>query len=106
MTWENCKKLRQLFERVAINPDYYLVIDSSSDLPYDFYRPGEEGERLPIYLQLENGELKELSEASDIVESISGKRRTDHKLYYPADIINKLKEHEEKHRIQALLGMN
>lgn len=100
------QELRQLFDRAGINPDYYLVIDSSSDLPYDFYRPGEEGERLPIYLQLENGELKELSEASDIVESISGKRRTDHKLYYPADIINKLKEHEEKHRIQALLGMN
>ncbi|GAA4078386.1 HD domain-containing protein [Amphibacillus indicireducens] len=98
-------QLKQLFKQVGINPDYYLEVDSSSDLPYDFYRPGEEEERLPIYLQMENGELKELSEASEIVESISGKRRTDHKLYYPADRIKKLPDSQEKQQIKALLGM-
>ena len=99
------QQLKQLFNEVKINPDYYLVVDSSSDLPYDFYRPGEEGERMPIYLQMENGELKELSQASEIVESISGKRRTDHKLYYPADLIKKLPDSQEKQQIQVLLGM-
>lgn len=98
-------QLKQLFKQVGINPDYYLEVDSSSDLPYDFYRPGEEEERLPIYLQMENGELKELSQASEIVESISGKRRTDHKLYYPADRIEKLPDSQEKQQIIALLGM-
>lgn len=63
-------------------------MDSSSDLPYDFYRPGEEGERLPIYLQMPNKELSELSRSSDIVDAISGKRRTDHKLYYPKDLLH------------------
>src|SRR5690554_4086592 len=61
-------KLHQLFQQVDLDPDYYLVVDSSSDLPYDFYRPGEE-ERLPIHLLLPNGELKELSRQSEIVEA-------------------------------------
>ncbi|PKR84728.1 HD domain-containing protein [Heyndrickxia camelliae] len=80
-------QLEKLFTRAGIDPNYYLVVDSSSDLPYDFYRPGEEEERLPIYLLMANGELRELSRESDIVDAISGKRRTDHKLYYPKDFI-------------------
>ncbi|MDV6379442.1 hypothetical protein ORD22_14595, partial [Sporosarcina sp. GW1-11] len=69
----------------GLDPEYYLVTDSSSDLPYDFYRPGEENERVPIYLQMKNGDLRELSRMSDVVDAISGKRRTDHKIYYPED---------------------
>ncbi|MDQ0214192.1 HD superfamily phosphohydrolase [Oikeobacillus pervagus] len=80
-------ELEKLFKEAGIDPDYYLVVDSSSDLPYDFYRPGEEEERLPIYLLMKNDELRELSRESDIVDAISGKRRTDHKLYFPADFI-------------------
>ncbi|SEO22508.1 hypothetical protein SAMN04488134_10556 [Amphibacillus marinus] len=99
-------ELYQLFEQIGLNPEYYLVDDSSSDLPYDFYRPGEEGERLPIHLLTPKGDLLELSRASDIVESISGKKRTDHKLYYPADLIERLPDHQpEKVRIKELLGI-
>lgn len=70
-------ELTALFKEAGIDPNYYLVVDSSSDLPYDFYRPGEEEERLPIHLLTQNGQIKELSRQSAIVESISGKRRTD-----------------------------
>ncbi len=45
---------------------------------------------VPIQLLMKNGQLKELSSESDVVESISGKKRTDHKLYYPADTIASL----------------
>ncbi|WP_110112669.1 HD domain-containing protein [Bacillus sp. CGMCC 1.16541] len=83
-------ELTQLFKKAGINPDYYLVVDSSSDLPYDFYRPGEEEERLPIHLLMPTEELKELSRQSEIVESISGKKRTDHKLYFPQELIDQL----------------
>ncbi|MFJ7934259.1 HD domain-containing protein [Sporosarcina sp. NPDC096371] len=85
-------ELEQLFKQAGIDPAYYLVADSSSDLPYDFYRPGEENERLPIYLQMPNGELSELSRSSDIVDAISGKKRTDHKIYFPEDLLNEGKE--------------
>ncbi|MBY0097458.1 HD domain-containing protein [Mesobacillus maritimus] len=90
--YKKLARLSQLFEEAGIDPEYYLVVDSSSDLPYDFYRPGEEEERLPIHLLMKSGELRELSRESDIVDSISGKRRTDHKLYYPADLIGKNEE--------------
>ncbi|ANB60888.1 HD domain-containing protein [Anoxybacteroides amylolyticum] len=85
---EKLMELRRLFKKIGIDPDYYLVVDSSSDLPYDFYRPGEEGERLPIYLLMPNGELRELSRESVLVDAISGKRRTDHKLYFPSDFLS------------------
>ncbi|MDQ0257402.1 HD superfamily phosphohydrolase [Evansella vedderi] len=97
-------ELNQLFTKIGLEPNYYLVIDSSSDLPYDFYRPGEEEERLPIHLLKPNGDLRELSRESDIVEAISGKKRTDHKLYFPKDLLeDKSKFAEEKQRILELL---
>ncbi|MGM7682073.1 HD domain-containing protein [Cytobacillus sp. Hm23] len=80
-------ELTKLFNEAGIDPEYYLVVDSSSDLPYDFYRPGEEEERLPIQLLMANEEIHELSRESAIVEAISGKRRTDHKLYFPQDLL-------------------
>ncbi|KMK78209.1 HD domain-containing protein [Alkalihalobacillus pseudalcaliphilus] len=97
-------KLQELFRKADIDPSYYLVVDSSSDLPYDFYRPGEEGERLPIHLVLPNGKIRELSRESDVVEAISGKKRTDHKLYFPLDLISDNKENEQvKKEIMAIL---
>ncbi|MBU5267951.1 HD domain-containing protein [Virgibacillus proomii] len=97
-------ELHQLFTETNIDPAYYLVVDSSSDLPYDFYRPGEEEERLPIHLLMPNGELRELSRESDIVEAISGKKRTDHKLYYPHDFLENLEDEQKKVRMKEILS--
>ncbi|QKS72821.1 HD domain-containing protein [Paenalkalicoccus suaedae] len=97
-------ELQDLFKKIGVDPHYYLVVDSSSDLPYDFYRPGEKDERVPIHLLMPNGSLRELSRESDVVEAISGKKRTDHKLYYPEDLLLDQSEFaEEKQRILALL---
>ncbi|MGM8214952.1 HD domain-containing protein [Bacillaceae bacterium W0354] len=96
-------ELKECFNEAGINATYYLEVDSSSDLPYDFYRQGEEEERLPILLQMPNGELRELSRESDIVESISGKKRTDHKLYFAEDLIDQLDESPIKKRILEIL---
>ncbi|MFD1036900.1 HD domain-containing protein [Virgibacillus byunsanensis] len=97
-------ELYRLFQEAEIDPEYYLVVDSSSDLPYDFYRPGEEEERLPIHLVMPNDDLKELSRNSDIVEAISGKKRTDHKLYFPIDLIDNLDDENLKKKIKAILA--
>lgn len=99
-------KLQELFRQADLNPDYYLVVDSSSDLPYDFYRPGEEEERLPIHLIMPSGKLRELSRESDVVEAISGKKRTDHKLYFPLDYLEDEREHKDvKQKIRSLLNV-
>ncbi|ONK25020.1 hypothetical protein BLX87_02295 [Bacillus sp. VT-16-64] len=98
------RELEDLFRDAGIDPEYYLAIDSSSDLPYDFYRPGEEEERLPIHLLMPNGELSELSRESAIVQAISGKRRTDHKLYYPKDLLQRMSgENKIAERILSIL---
>jgi HD superfamily phosphohydrolase len=98
--------LQDLFRQADLNPDYYLVVDSSSDLPYDFYRPGEEEERLPIHLVMPNGKVRELSRESDVVEAISGKKRTDHKLYFPLDYLEDEREHKDvKKKIRELLNV-
>ena len=102
--YKKLAELTSLFLKAGIDPDYYLVVDSSSDLPYDFYRPGEEEERLPIHLLMKNGELRELSRESEIVDAISGKRRTDHKLYYPADFLaDESTNNDIKKQMRALL---
>ncbi|MTH54069.1 HD domain-containing protein [Bacillus mangrovi] len=100
-------ELKALFKKAGIDPEYYLVLDSSSDLPYDFYRPGEEEERLPIHLLMPNGEIRELSRQSEIVDAISGKRRTDHKLYFPLDLIEDLSvKRTAKKKIIELLNLH
>lgn len=98
MEYTKTGQLSALFEQAGLDPEYYLVVDSSSDLPYDFYRPGEENERLPIFLEMPTGELREISRSSDIVDSISGKRRTDHKLYFPEDLLEKGKDENPLYR--------
>lgn len=40
----------------------------------------------PIKLLMGNGELRELSTESPVVEAIGPERRTDIKLYYPLDL--------------------
>lgn len=99
-------ELATLFKKAGIDPNYYLVVDSSSDLPYDFYRPGEEEERLPIHLLKNNGEIKELSRESEIVIAITGKRRTDHKLYFPEDLLkDDSSKPNIKKQIRSILGI-
>ncbi len=99
-------KLYDLFREAQLHPDYYLVTDASSDLSYDFYRPGEDEELLPIHLLMPNGKLRELSRESDVVEAISGKERTDHKLYFPLDCLEDERTHKAaKREIRAMLGI-
>lgn len=96
------QELKQLFQEAHIESEYYLAIDASSDLPYDFYHSQEE-ERMPIYLQMPNHELRELSTESDVVEAISRKIRTDYKLYYPLDLLELIEDQQLKQAIKNIL---
>jgi HD superfamily phosphohydrolase len=56
---------------------------------------------------MKNGELRELSRESDVVDAISGKRRTDHKLYFPADLIaDDATKSNVKKQIRVLLDID
>ncbi len=90
------EKLCRLFKEAGYDPDYYVVHDSTSDLPYDFYRPGTEGTKKPIFLLMQDGTQRELSEQSLIVEAIAGRIKVDHKVYYPEEFF------EDEHISQTL----
>lgn len=103
---EKYQQLQVLFREAGINPEYYLVHDSTSDLPYDFYFPGEKETRIPIFIEMKNGDLRELSRQSPIIEAISGKIKRDHKVYFPKDFLLDFTKHAEvKKEIIHLLGI-
>ncbi|MEO4054018.1 HD domain-containing protein [Solibacillus sp. CAU 1738] len=102
---ENFERLKRLIKQAGLDPTYYVVHDSTSDLPYDLYQPGNTTGKLPIVLQMQNGELRELSQESFLVDSIAGRLKTDHKVFYPPEILkdNTVDEHL-KQEIIALIN--
>jgi HD superfamily phosphohydrolase len=80
-------EIRQAFLQSGLNPDYDLVIDSPSDLPYDVFHSGDEVSQKQILLLNRQEKLMEISEVSDIVRSISGIQHGKFRLYYPEEKI-------------------
>jgi len=76
-------RLRESVRREGYDPEYYMQVDFPKDLSYDVYRSGRNAHRKPIYLLKHDGELLEISEASDIVRSISGTQSGKHRIYVP-----------------------
>lgn len=80
-------EVQECLSRVGLDPDYYMYIDFPEDLPYDVYKPGESGEKLPILLLDARDQLFEISNRSEIVRSISGIRQGRHHLYFPEELL-------------------
>lgn len=95
-------ELQELFEAGGINPNYYFVSESFSDLPYDYDRPGSN--RKPIHLLRRDGSIREISNQSLVINSITGINREDYKLYYPKELILNIKDEEIKGSIINLLN--
>ena len=81
-------ELQSLVEKVGFNPDYYTAINSSFDLPYDFYRPTSGMHRTQIELQEKDGSLVELSKASQLVAALAGQTQGDQRFYFPKEMID------------------
>lgn len=97
-------ELEMLFQEAGIDPKYNLFSDSYSDMPYDYDRPGHRDTRRPIHLLKNNGEVREISSESIIINSITGIHRFDSKLYYPKEKIKNIKDEALKKRITDLLA--
>ncbi|MGI1820745.1 HD domain-containing protein [Exiguobacterium sp. TRN 1102] len=85
------ERLRQTMEGIGLPPKYYLLEDQLSQLPYDLYKG--QGKYEGIYLQMNDGERKEISEVSILVQSILNSRQSDEKIYYPEDVLLNLKDY-------------
>jgi HD superfamily phosphohydrolase len=81
------EQISSYMDGIGLPADYYLAVDFPSDLPYDTYCPGKVEDKLPILLLDTREALTEISEKSEIVRSISGIHRGEHKLYYPEELL-------------------
>jgi hypothetical protein len=97
--------IRQQFIHAGLHPEYDLVIDSPTDLSYSIYRSGDNPMDKQIILLDQHETLKEISEVSEIVRSISGIRKGKYHLYFPD---NKLKaaQHLLDPQISRLFDMD
>lgn len=82
------EQLKQCVEKVGFNPLYYTAINSSYDLPYDFYRPERGANRTQIELQENDGSLVELAQVSPLVAALAGQGQGDHRFYYPKEMVD------------------
>ena len=74
----------------GFHPDYYLSENSSYDLPYDYYRPNQISKNTQIDLVTKTNQVVELSKVSALVNSLAGKVRGDHRLYFPKELMTHL----------------
>ncbi|MGJ5713032.1 HD domain-containing protein [Staphylococcus auricularis] len=95
-------ELTDLFVQAGIDPNYYFVSESFSDLPYDYDRPGSN--RQPIHLLRRNGSIREISSQSLVISSITGINRQDYKLYYPKELIADIEDDQIRNAIVGILN--
>lgn len=89
------KKLESIIEEAGYDTEYYTAYNSSYDLPYDFYRPHHNKPgKTQIELMYPDGSIVELSEASELVKSLTGKIRGDERFYVPKEFLNASKREE------------
>lgn len=80
--------LKQLIDKVGYNTKYYTAINSSYDLPYDFYRPEKDSHRTQIELIQKDGSLVELSTVSHLVAALAGQSQGDERFYFPKEMLD------------------
>ncbi|PMB84245.1 hypothetical protein CJ205_04000 [Dolosicoccus paucivorans] len=78
--------------RLKFNQSYYFGENSSYDLPYDYYHLDQEKVQIPIELLTKDQKIIELSQVSALVDSLTGKERGDHRLFFPREILQCIHE--------------
>ncbi|MFW8053054.1 HD domain-containing protein [Vagococcus fluvialis] len=79
--------LISLIDEVGYDPKNYTAINSSYDLPYDFYSPSENKHRTQIELMERDGSLVELSKVSDLVAALTGENKGDQRFFFPKEML-------------------
>lgn len=86
-TKDKIPKLMELINEVGYDSENYTAINSSYDLPYDFYQPSKNKHRTQIELMEPDGSLIELSKASDLVASLAGQSKGDQRFFFPKEML-------------------
>ena len=80
-------QMTELIKEVGYDPINYTAVNSSYDLPYDFYLPAENKHRTQIELMKSDGTLTELSQSSDLVAALAGRTKGDQRFFFPREML-------------------
>lgn len=89
--------IREAFRQAGLHPEYDLAIDFPTDLPYDRFHSGMPSSEKQILLLDRHDQLREISEVSEIVRSISGIHQGRYHLYFPAEKVKDALDRMPKH---------
>lgn len=89
---QTIEKMKTIIEKIGYSSEYYTSINSSYDLPYDFYRPEKAQQRTQIEIMKKDGSLIELSQVSQLVASLAGQKQTDQRFYFPKEMLQQTHE--------------
>ncbi|USS87887.1 HD domain-containing protein [Fructilactobacillus hinvesii] len=78
--------LRQLVDAVGFDSTYYTATDNSYNQPYDVYDPTDQHPNAQIELMEKDGSLIELSQASLLVQTITGRDVGDSRFFFPKEM--------------------
>ena len=82
------KQMQELIETLGYDSNVYTAVNSSYDLPYDFYRPNAKSSRTQIELMEYDGTLIELSQQSALVRALAGETHGDERFYFPKELLD------------------
>lgn len=85
------RKVREMLAARGWDAEYYLIIDSASDLPYyGYYRPEEAEPKARIYVEASpnSSAIKEITEASAVVRGMRGYEI--HRLCFPDEMFDEV----------------
>lgn len=89
---EMIEDIRSAFRQAGLHPEYDFEVDFPTDLPYDVLLADGQFRGKQILLLDREDQLKEISEVSDIVRSITGLHRGKFHLYYPDNKLTSVKD--------------
>lgn len=82
---------RTAVSALGFDPDYYVAIESTGFVPYDYYRPEADHPQTNIVVRTDSGDVKELSQLSLAVEALVKGNHCSHWLIYPQEASNAVK---------------
>ncbi|WP_413627646.1 HD domain-containing protein [Fructilactobacillus vespulae] len=80
-------KLQNIIEETGFDPEYYSESDNSYNQPYDVYNPQSQHSNAQIELIQKDGSFVELSQASLLVRTITGKDIGDSRFFFPKEML-------------------
>ncbi|USS87051.1 HD domain-containing protein [Fructilactobacillus cliffordii] len=81
-------ELRSLVADVGFDPNFYTATDNSYNQPYDVYDPTDSHPNAQIELMEKDGSLIELSQASLLVQTITGRDVGDSRFFFPKEMFH------------------